>query len=246
MRLIQSEKGGIKINIGLNLLDFIFLVLALANLILISAFLMARQPEQISKKDTAAVTKKSQADDITKNIDIKDPLATKEFIHLVQKLVPENCSPDRPGVILCIGSDRCTGDCLGPLVGNLLEKTMSDRYRIYGTLREPVHALNLKKYLREIRFRYNHPFIIAIDASLGSSRQDIGTVIINKGRLHPGSAMHKPLPPVGDISIVGVVNNFHGLSSTRLYRVTKLANFIATGLQRALTSNKNEDISKIS
>ena len=48
-------------------------------------------------------------------------------------------------VILCIGSDRITGDSLGPLVGHSLSKTPLKSTHIYGTLTQPVHALNLNK-----------------------------------------------------------------------------------------------------
>ncbi|NSJ87437.1 DUF1256 domain-containing protein [Blautia hansenii] len=46
-------------------------------------------------------------------------------------------------VILCIGSDRITGDSLGPLVGHSLSRFSLPHARVYGTLDRPVHALNL-------------------------------------------------------------------------------------------------------
>ena len=46
-------------------------------------------------------------------------------------------------VFLCIGSDRITGDSLGPLIGHKLSKEHLSRCSIYGTLDQPVHALNL-------------------------------------------------------------------------------------------------------
>ncbi|MEQ8197298.1 MAG: DUF1256 domain-containing protein, partial [Clostridiaceae bacterium] len=36
-------------------------------------------------------------------------------------------------VIICIGTDKCIGDCLGPLVGTLLEDTLVP-IPVYGTL----------------------------------------------------------------------------------------------------------------
>ena len=48
-------------------------------------------------------------------------------------------------VFLCIGSDRVTGDCLGPYIGHLLHPHETGHIFVYGTLSCPVHALNLEK-----------------------------------------------------------------------------------------------------
>lgn len=44
-------------------------------------------------------------------------------------------------VFLCIGSDRITGDSLGPLIGHRLSKEHLNRCSIYGTLANPVHEI---------------------------------------------------------------------------------------------------------
>ena len=49
----------------------------------------------------------------------------------------------RPIVVLCIGTDRSTGDSLGPLVGNKLKFLIRNKVHIYGSLECPVHAKNL-------------------------------------------------------------------------------------------------------
>ncbi|WDC85687.1 DUF1256 domain-containing protein [Caloramator sp. mosi_1] len=57
-------------------------------------------------------------------------------------------------VILCIGTDRSTGDCLGPLVGYKLNRlTLNKNIDIFGTLNTPVHAKNLDEH---IDFIYNN------------------------------------------------------------------------------------------
>ncbi|MFR3322802.1 MAG: DUF1256 domain-containing protein [Lachnospiraceae bacterium] len=55
-----------------------------------------------------------------------------------------------PPVILCIGTDRLIGDSLGPLTGSLLQRAHCP-LPVYGTLAQPVHALNLADFLAEIR-----------------------------------------------------------------------------------------------
>ena len=44
-------------------------------------------------------------------------------------------------VFLCIGTPKIPGDCLGPFVGSLL-KMKTAAYAVFGTMEQPVHALN--------------------------------------------------------------------------------------------------------
>ena len=57
----------------------------------------------------------------------------------------------RPIVFVCIGTDRSTGDSLGPLIGTLLEEKSIHPFHVYGTLDHPIHALNLAEKLIEIK-----------------------------------------------------------------------------------------------
>lgn len=146
-------------------------------------------------------------------------------------------------VILCIGSDRSTGDCLGPLIGyKLCERLVNHSYiSVYGTLHCPVHAINLTKTVRTIYETFNDPYIIAIDASLGK-RDHIGFVTLSPGGLRPGLGVKKELPEVGDISITGIVNisgntdNFL-LQTTRLSTIMTLADAIADGITSAFSDS---------
>lgn len=140
---------------------------------------------------------------------------------------------ENPIVILCIGTDRATGDCLGPLVGDMLKKTLPD-IPVYGTLENPVHALNLEETIESIYMYYTNPFIIAIDASLGV-REHIGYATISQKPLLPGKGVNKKLPAIGNLSITGIVNvagfpNSVLLQSTRLHTVMTLADCIGTAL----------------
>ena len=137
-------------------------------------------------------------------------------------------------VFLCIGTDRMTGDCLGPLVGYKLCQHSKDKSCIFGTLEQPVHALNLTYALTRIRLRFTDPFVIVVDAALGLPGH-IGNITLSSGSLLPGEGMNKTLPAVGDISITGIVNSCHGnasllLQNTRLHLVNQMADFICAGL----------------
>jgi putative sporulation protein YyaC len=141
---------------------------------------------------------------------------------------------NRPVIFLCIGTDRSTGDSMGPLVGDKLKFLVRDKIYLYGNLEYPVHAKNLCEVLDEIKLQYSNPYIIAIDACLGSI-QNVGKVFIEKKALTPGAAMNKDLPAVGDLSITGIVNvsgalEFMVLQNTRLHVVMMLADVISKGI----------------
>ena len=87
-----------------------------------------------------------------------------DFLKHLQK----KCKKNQPLVLICIGSDRATGDCLGPLVGQSLMDFPV--YSVYGTLQFPVHAKNLDKTMELIYKFHKNPFIIAIDSCLGLGR----------------------------------------------------------------------------
>lgn len=140
----------------------------------------------------------------------------------------------RPIVFLCIGTDRSTGDSLGPLIGNKLKKLLRNNFILYGTLENPVHAKNLSKTIKDINKEYTNPYIVAIDACLGNI-DSIGHIIIENKPLSPGAALNKDLPKVGNLSITGVVNvsgalEFMVLQNTRLYTVMHIADVISRGI----------------
>jgi putative sporulation protein YyaC len=141
---------------------------------------------------------------------------------------------ERPIIFLCIGTDRSTGDSLGPLVGDKLKFMIRENIHVYGNLEYPVHAKNLCDIIEEIKLNYINPYIVAVDACLGSL-QNIGKIFIEKKSLTPGAAMNKDLPSVGDLSITGIVNisgtlEFMVLQNTRLYTVMLLADIISKGI----------------
>ncbi|HOB12090.1 MAG TPA: spore protease YyaC [Syntrophomonadaceae bacterium] len=167
----------------------------------------------------------------------EDPLCFSRIERSVYDLLLEfnsNCS--REIVFVCIGTDRATGDCLGPLVGTRL-RSFNSSINVYGTLEEPTHATNLVQVLEKVHGSYRHPLIVAVDACLGSSDR-VGFINIKKGSLKPGTALKKTLPEIGDFYISGVVNvggflEHMVLQNTRLYLVYQMADTIARGLYMA-------------
>lgn len=167
-------------------------------------------------------------------IDTKRENSSREISCLLKKCILHHRKKWSEIVFLCIGSDRMTGDCLGPYVGCLLNRQKIQGISIYGTLFHPVHALNLLKTTAEIQKHHPNALIIAIDASLGEKKH-LGYVTIGNGSLYPGAGVQKELPPVGDIYITGIVN-ISGmleqltLQTTRLSTVICLADSITQGI----------------
>lgn len=171
-------------------------------------------------------------------IHIDDSLAAQKLGYdLFYRLERVGALQGNPLVLLCIGTDRSTGDCLGPLVGTKLSATPQDIFIVHGTLEHPVHATNLQEKLEEINNVYHDPVIIAVDASLGSP-ESVGYITIGDGALRPGAGVHKNLPPVGEIHVTGIVNvggfmEYMVLQNTRLNLVMRMAEIITKGILQA-------------
>jgi len=140
----------------------------------------------------------------------------------------------RQVVFLCIGTDRSTGDSLGPLIGSRLEAEEISDMVVIGTLEHPVHAVNLDRTLEHIEEHYPDAIIIAVDAAVG--RWDhVGLVTLEKGPLRPGLGVQKELAAVGDISITGIVGGAESgdplfLQNIRLSMVMRLADCISRSI----------------
>ncbi|MEC5425069.1 spore protease YyaC [Virgibacillus sp. C22-A2] len=153
-----------------------------------------------------------------------DPALSESMSEKIISWLPEFA---REYVVVCIGTDRSTGDALGPLIGTYFSEMKPRHMHVYGTLHQPVHATNLGNYMKAITKTHRNPYIIAIDACLGKNNS-VGHLITGTGPLKPGAALNKPLPPVGDIYITGVVNisgfmEYSVLQNTRLSVVVDMA-----------------------
>jgi len=143
-------------------------------------------------------------------------------------------------VIVCVGTDRATGDCLGPLIGSRLARSRTG-HRIYGTLQEPVHAANMNSIFGKLKDENRGKTILAIDACLGRS-ESVGYITFRRGPLRPGSGVNKDLPKIGDMHITGTVNvggfmEYFVLQNTRLALVMSMADIIHDALLLGLGLN---------
>lgn len=173
-------------------------------------------------------------------IDVNKPYAVFAFTKRLEEVLSKSLHDNHSEIIvLCVGTDRSTGDCLGPLVGHKLKYIRSGSVQVLGTLDEPVHAKNLKIVLDKIQADYERPFIISIDACLGKA-ENIGCISVGEGPIKPGAGVNKKLPEVGDIHIMGIVNiggfmEYLILQNTRLSLVMRMADIISAGLYHILS-----------
>lgn len=172
--------------------------------------------------------------------DARDGRAPYHFGLELRRTLRQHRMPGQELVFLCIGSDRATGDSLGPLIGHKLTQNRRFRHSVYGTLEHPVHAKNLEYTLDKIKKAHHQAFVIAIDASLGKG-EHIGCISLKSGALRPGAGVSKTLPAVGDISITGIVNtcgmfDHMLLQTTRLGLVMQLADCICSGIHYSFPS----------
>jgi putative sporulation protein YyaC len=146
-------------------------------------------------------------------------------------------------VIVCIGTDKCIGDCLGPLVGSILTENFFP-LPVYGTLSSPIHALNIDERLDEIYSNHPNASIIGVDACLGDA-DDIGKIRIRDHAIHPGKGVGKELPEVGIASIIGIVDSsdnseFFFSRSIRLSFVMNMAKIISRVFIESYNLNRGE------
>lgn len=146
-------------------------------------------------------------------------------------------------LFLCIGTDRSTGDSLGPLIGYKLKNNGLKNAYVMGTLDEPVHALNIDKKITSVRRFFKNSLIIAVDASVGN-QEHIGYVTLGRGALKPGQGVKKELNEVGDIFITGIVGAAESgdpmmLQSVRLSIVMRLADCISKSILLGMNVMEN-------
>lgn len=110
----------------------------------------------------------------------------------------------RPAVIACVGTDLVGGDCLGPLVGQLLVEADAPAY-IYGTLKCPITALNIEETREFIRINHSDRLVIAVDCAVGAKNEE-GLIAVSGTPLRPGLALGKQLGDLGDISVTAVTS----------------------------------------
>ncbi len=111
---------------------------------------------------------------------------------------------NRYPVIICVGSDLCIGDSLGPLTGTRLIKSLKGKVYVYGTLKNTVTAKEINIISKNVKKIHPSSKVIVIDAAVGKS-EDIGKIKVSDRGIRPGLGVNKFLDEIGDVSIISIV-----------------------------------------
>lgn len=151
-------------------------------------------------------------------------------------------------VFLCIGIDKITGDCFGPIVGSKLKRKLSGKnivnVNVYGDLENNITLKNIEQYKIKIENMHKKACIIVIDAAL-SKKENIGEIYISKKATMLGKGLHKNQVQIGDISIKAVVGkdykipkyNFQILQNVSLNFVMQLADNLVEEIMEYIQYN---------
>ena len=144
-------------------------------------------------------------------------------------------------IILCIGTGKIVGDSIGPLIGKNI-KFLEDKYiKIYGDLDNTINFRNAKEIITEIYEQFEKPYIITIDAALGS-KDNIGQIILNKGYIKIGKALEKNICFYSNINIKCIVgkstnlkiSNINELNKVSINTINTMASIVTCGIENVL------------
>lgn len=129
--------------------------------------------------------------------------ASEELASLFSYCIQKDGRIFRELVFLCIGSDRITGVFLMTLIGYQLSPYCSRVFHVYGTLDDPVHALNLPGMDRTSDSR--HPGTARCDRCFAWFAASSGIHHDRKRGDPAGRGGREDAAQVGDIFITGIV-----------------------------------------
>lgn len=107
-------------------------------------------------------------------------------------------------VYLCIGSDKLVFDSLGPMTGSMLKRCSGFKHFVYGTMSEPVTALQIETAIRFIRSFHIGAEVTVVDSAVGKN-SEIGKIKCFDRGLRPALGIDREMSVVGDKSIMGIV-----------------------------------------
>lgn len=145
-------------------------------------------------------------------------------------------------IILCIGTNKLVGDCIGPMVGEKLNSKLKKQkcnknIIIYGNMKHTLNFKNARQVIEKIYMFYKKPFIITIDSALGTEKM-IKQIVVDKGKIKIGNSLGRSICYNSNINIKGVVGenkntlkeNIQTLKIVKPELVIELSNVVANGI----------------
>lgn len=163
----------------------------------------------------------------------------EKYNMFVNDLKSKMNNKDKVIIFLCIGTNKVTGDSLGPIVGTNLQKMLkgNKRIKVFGNMNNPINALNIKENIDYINKMYMDKYIIVIDSAV-SDKNLIGEIFITRNKTILGNGINNKISEIGDISIkcsvckdeYSSVNNFKSLQNVPKRFIKNLANIVSIGI----------------
>lgn len=149
-------------------------------------------------------------------------------------------------VILCIGSNKMIGDCIGPMVGEKLQSILKKEKNviIYGDMKETLNFKNAKKVIENIFEKYKNPFIITVDSALGT-KETIENIIVSTGWIKIGNSLGRSICYYSHINIKGVVGENKVTKKENIKILTTVNPTLVIKLSQIITNNLNQIIKEI-
>ncbi len=150
-------------------------------------------------------------------------------------------------IILGIGSNNkkyVNFDTYGPRVGSLLKQYNLPKFvDCYGTMEEPLNAINIEKFAEEKKTEFSKNIVIAIDACVTMFTSNLGKIKVCNFGVQPGAGFKKDIDIIGDFSIIATTIKKGNFFSTDLKDATVinesglelLANITAEALYKGLS-----------
>ena len=170
-----------------------------------------------------------------------------KFVQELQKQVNSYMYQDFSDIIiLCIGSNKMIGDCIGPMVGQKLKDTFKEEKNIviYGNMKETLNFKNARRVIENIFKMYKKPFIITIDSALGT-KKTIENIVVSTGWIKIGDSLGRSICYYSHINIKGVVGKNKHTPKENIETLKKVNPTLVLELSEIITSSLNKMIPKI-
>lgn len=170
-------------------------------------------------------------------------MKNEKFVQDLQKQIFQYMTQEFSEIILlCIGTNQLIGDCIGPMVGELLnQETKKENIIIYGNMIETINFKNARKTIEYILKKYKKPFIITVDSALGTEKM-IKRIVVSRGMIKIGKSLGRSISYYSHINIKGVVGenkntvfeNIQTLKTVKPEIIVELSNQMVTGIKKMI------------
>lgn len=149
------------------------------------------------------------------------------------------CNGYKNVAFVFIGTDANVGDSLAPMAGSLINRAGAGIF-YYGDLTRPITAKDVPFIVDYVKNAHPQSKIVVIDAAVGK-KEDVGCIKILPRSIRPGLGVNKRLPPIGDVSVIGVISersqsNLAMLGYAKVSNVYCMAKAIAEGINGFITA----------